>query len=492
MAAFGDHRLVYVLAVVNAYLFGVCAASYLFVRRFAPNAGWLAAAVPATILLTMPLAWAPVLRGFLDVGGAALAVLALTAYLSRPRADLRWRHLVTLAALLVGLALFRRWYNFWVVAFVLLMGVEAALAAGAAAVRGRWRDAVWAFRPVVAVAGLFALGHLLVAFPLVLSTVKFNHAEAYAAYKSLTPFADRVWLVVAHFGPVYFLAAGLSVLYLVTRPDTRRAALFTAGMVPVIVAHFLRVQDFNGHHMSLLLPALLLLPATALARLLGDLPRWAGGLGVLALFAVGVLGLAPVVSEDAEPVRLRPLASDAVYRPFTRADRDEFRRLLRWLGDRPGERFVLVASSPDLHPTMLQAAERSWREPFPAEARRLPTSEVDRVNGFPASVFRAELVLVADPPQTHLRPEEQQTIVLPAEALRTGTGVGAAFDRLPDEFRLQNGVTVRAYRRARPVDPAAFAAFCDKLRQAHPDWPNVWTPPEPIEKLLTVPPPAPR
>jgi hypothetical protein len=48
-------------------------------------------------------------------------------------------------------------------------------------------------------------------------------------------------------------------------------------------------------------------------------------------------------------------------------------------------------------------------------------------------------------------------------------------------------VTVRVYRRTRPIDLAAFKMFCEKLKQAHPDWPNVWTPLEPAEAMLAVP-----
>ncbi len=493
MAAFGDHRLVFVLAVVNGYLLAVWAAAVAFVARFAPRSGWLAAAVPAVILLTMPMAWGPVLRGFLDVGGVALAILALVVYLGRPRGELRWRRLLLTAGLLVALSLFRRWYNFWVVAFVLVAGAEAGLAALGCAARGRWRDAVRALRPPVAVAGLFGLFLLEVAFPLVMLTATTDYAAAYYGYKSIEPFSVRVWKAVDHVGPGYFLAAALALAYLLTRPDARRAALFTAAMVPVIVAHFLRVQDFNAHHLYLLLPALLVLPATAAPRLLRRLPRWAGGAALTAVAVVGVALMAAVVDPDYEWVRsfLRPLAPSAEYRPFARSDLPELRRMLRWVDDetaRTGERFVVVSSSNNLHPTMFWSAERSLREPFPAEARRLDTAEVDRVTGFPAGLFRAGLVLVASPPQTHLRAAEQQTILVPTRCLLDGTGVGRAFDKLPVEFHLRNGVTVYAYRRARPIDPADFAAFCEELRQAHPDWPSVFTPPGDPAELLAVPP----
>jgi hypothetical protein len=120
----------------------------------------------------------------------------------------------------------------------------------------------------------------------------------------------------------------------------------------------------------------------------------------------------------------------------------------------------------------------------------MPTSDVDRVGGFPVGLFRASLVLVPSPPQTHLRPGEQEVIAFPSHCLLTGTGIGRAFDRLPVGFHVQNGITVFAYRRVRPVDAADFAALCEHLRRSHPTRPHVFTPPVPEEELLAVPSPV--
>lgn len=156
MIAFGDQRVVFVLAVVNGYLLAAAVAAWRFTARFAPGSGWVAAAVPAGLLVTMPVAWVPILRGYYDIGGAALGVAALTVYLSRPRADLRWPQLLGVAALLVAAVLFRRWYGFWVVAFLGLVGAECGLAAVAAAARRQWADAGRAARPAVALGGVGA------------------------------------------------------------------------------------------------------------------------------------------------------------------------------------------------------------------------------------------------------------------------------------------------------------------------------------------------
>jgi hypothetical protein len=114
----------------------------------------------------------------------------------------------------------------------------------------------------------------------------------------------------------------------------------------------------------------------------------------------------------------------------------------------------------------------------------LPSPEVDRVGGFPAGLFEAEVVVTAWSPQTHLRPAEQQIVVLPAERLYSGTGLGKAFDRLPGEYRLEDGVVAYIYKRVRPMADADVQELSDRLRAVHPDCPGVYMPPPDVKKWL--------
>jgi hypothetical protein len=352
---------------------------------------------------------------------------------------------------------------------------------------------------VAAVGGLSATLVAALALPMVLEVGRADYADSYAAYRSRDGLGDRVRAVVRDVGPGYAFAAAAAAAFLACRPATRRPALFVGGMAPVIVLHFLRVQDFAPHHLYLLLPAVLLPIATAAAVLLGRLPGWAAAAGVAGLAAAGAVALAAAVEGRAAWVHrpVAPLLSAVEVRPLTRPDLDECRRLVRFLDaetGRTGERFAVVSSSAALHPSMLAVAGWSLREPFPGAARLEPAGDVDRVNGFPAGVFRAGLVVVADPPQTHLAPAEQQTVLVPARHLLGGTGIGRAFDRLPEAFALADGVTVRVYRRARPVAPEDLAAFAAELRRAHPCLPHVFTPPPDVTAAAQDPggPTAPR
>jgi hypothetical protein len=489
-AAFGDSRLVYVLAVVNCYLAGLAAAGWLFVRRFAPSAGAAAVVAPLLLVLLSPTAWGPVLRGYLDVGGAALGVLALLVYLSRPAGELPWPRVVLLAGLLVGMALFRRWYSFFVVAFFLVAGADTAVAALRAWPRGGWRGAARRAAPLI-LAGVWA-GVLLLSFAAdwAYRAATTDYADTYAAYKMHDAAADRAWEAVNYCGLGAGAAAAAGLLVCLGSRSARRPAVLVAAMYPVMLLLFIRVQGMGPHHYNLLLPAYVLLPALALA----SLPGWLRWPGVAAAAAFGLAVMAAAVHptpEVREP--LGRAVSPLAYPPMTRDDLPEFRRLLRRTGEAAEEAdgpVAVVASSLTVSGTMFATADRTFREPLVRRDRVLIGGEVDRVNGFPGLFLRADVLVVADPPQTHLQAGEQESIAVTAASLLTRRDIGAAFDRLPGEFHLGDGVTVSLYRRARPISQADFDAYLARLRRAHPDRPVFFTPPPGTEALLRWPRPG--
>ena len=490
---FGDSRLVYILAVANLYLVGLGLASVLFVRRILPSSPTLSTTVPLLMVLLCPVAWLPLLRGYLDIGGAAIAVLVLLAYLSKPAGELGWPKAIQLALLLVALTLFRRWYSFFVVAFFLIAGMDTGLVAIKGLLRFGFREAFRRAAPL-GLAGLWAFALLFtVAGGWVIRAATTNYADDYFAYKSLDPLHERAWLIVENCGPGYFAAALLGLIVSLCYRELRRPALVIAGMVPVMTVHFLKTQDPGPHHYYLFLPALVLLPSLAGVRFLYLLSMYAR-LPLLMLAAlIGTISM--YVMFDPHGMKyhedLRPAVSRLHSPPLTRHDLPELIRLMKAADEATpdGGTVVVASSSLALSPTTLQTADRSLGEPIIDRRKVRLTPEVDRVSSFPEGFFQADVIVVVDPPQWHLRPEEQQVIVITAESLLQNREIGKAFDRLPGEYRLfdpQRGQDVIAfiYRRARPIPKADFEEYVAKLKAAHPTRTRLSEPPPGLERYL--------
>ena len=495
VAIFGDTRLVYQLAIVNLYLASVAVVVWQFVVRFVPAAGWFGVAVPLVVTLLCPICWMPLVRGYLDIGGVAIVIAILGIYLGRPVTQLRVSHVVTLITLLTLLALFRRWYCFFIVAFFLLAGIDATVAVIRGWYLGGWRAAKVAGRGFWSL-GLIGVGLMFtlttVATPWVHRVLTTNYADAYTAYKSDGSFGQRLGTPLSNCGWGQLIAVGIGLGVLVFCRDTRRAGLFVFLLSPIMLLHFLRTQDMGTHHDYLLLPMYLLIPSLAIVRLLGMSPHWLQGMVVLGI--TGLLGVSmnlifwptPLI----EPSRLLPIVSPLRYPPLVRDDLLELRRLLRYVEQEAAAengRGAVISSSPTLNTTTVQQANRSLQDSLIDARRVLPTQEVDRVNGFPTNLFRAPIIIVATPLQTHLTREEQQLVLIPTELLNQCKGVGRAFEKLPESFALSGGVRVNIYRRTRTITPEEFEDFCSLLKLVHPETASFYTPPGDIEDFLKVP-----
>jgi hypothetical protein len=285
------------------------------------------------------------------------------------------------------------------------------------------------------------------------------------------------------------IAVVVSILILVRSCETRRAALIVGLMPPIMLLQLLKTADPGPHHWYLLLPAYVLLPSLALAKVLGNARRLVRWLVVGLVAGAGATQMAVMFLPEARPLypHLRPGVSRLYFPPIVKSDLPEFIRLLRATDEAaPTDtgRIAVVASSLTINPSMFATADLSLGQALLPSHKVLLTPEVDRVSGFPNGLFEADLVVVAWPPQTHLRPEEQQVIVLTAERLHHRTGIGKAFDRLPGEYHLAGGVTASLYVRARPVETCDLNELADRLREAHPNRPVLFTPQAGIERWL--------
>ena len=471
----GESRLAYELAVGNLYGGAVALAAVVAVASVSRGVGPTGAAWVAGLAATCPVVWDPTLRGYLDLGGVALALAALGVYLARPAAELRWQHVLALGATLATLLLFRRWYSFWVVAFVAVALAEAALTA----LRSRsLRLGDW--RPVVVAGGVALFLFASIAWPAVRRVAATDYADIYAAYRTdagVWPrLGDLARQVGFGYGAAYAVAAAVAVL----NPATRRAGLFATAMLPVMLAHFYRVQDMGFHHRMLLAPSFLLVVGLAVVPLL-KAPRGVRAVGLLAggmlMLAGFALSFAPRLHDTR--AALEPWVTRSPAYPEVRADIDELLALADDAEREAAERdtpFAVVASSVALNQTHVTTVRPSLGLPRLGPARQVALPEVDKAFGFPNAFFECAVVVATDPPQTHLRAGEQVALETLARQVWAGDGLGAAFDRLPRVYVLNGGVRAQVFVRRRQVTPAELDDFSRILRAAHPDKPFVYEP----------------
>ncbi|RUL87791.1 hypothetical protein [Tautonia sociabilis] len=485
----GESRLSYELAVTNIYGGACLLGLMILVRGFwsereSARAGWWLELVPAAALLLLPAFWVPILRGYPEAGGMAMALVVLWLYFSST--DRRSYHpaYFAIGVLLAGLFIFRRWYAYWVVAFLAISALDRAVLAVMDLRRNGfdWRRLARLTLPVP-VMGLVAFAVLAgLAMPMVRRVLETDFADIYSAYNRGGGLIGNLTLSFRPFGWLPTLLGVASLLYLAAGRSTRRMSLFVGAQAVLIVALFFRIQFLMMHQLYMLLPGYLLVCCVAATRIAGLLPNrtlragWLGG-----LLAIGLTVSVPTYCGAARPL-IEPIAGLLPERcqPLVRHDLDAFIRLNsaieEHLAGTDGKVYVL-ASSISISADHLIHAGPSLRMPFPSANRVIGRwCIVDKTNSFPRELLQADLVVVASPIQYHLDPSDQRIVGIPARHFLEGTGIARAFERLPETFTIEQGIEVYLFKKTRPIEPSEVAELSDQLREAYPDRPYIYTP----------------
>jgi len=481
MSIFGESRLVYVLSIVNIYALPAAFVLTAATKAIAKRAGFQHAEslyyVVPIVLLTLPAFWVPTLRGYPDVGGLMIAGAVLFFYFNKRPRTLRASEAIACGVLLALLLLFRRWYGFWTVSFIMLLPVDGAFELW----NGRPFDfeACWkTFRPTILVALSFAVALICIAWPLVVHMIATPYRDIYSAYRGNTGLleslrdAGRFYL-----GTFICSAFAASVALLAASQSVRRLCVFLLAQLMLILVLFERIQGFAWQHCYLLIPTIVIFLSLALV-VIANISSW---LAVPMYSLVSIMAFSPVFSLHSGPLNHfgQEIAAAARCFPLIRYDLPEMRRLLGILEDydsRTGGTVYVLASSQIINSALLWEANLSLNTDYQVTGRILRTAEVDRRDGFPWQLLNAEYVLVAVPIQYHLRHEDQRMVELPAEALLMGRNIGDAFERLAESFVLDGDVKVYVFRKVRSITAKELSDLEGECKRVYPDAPGICIP----------------
>jgi hypothetical protein len=467
-------RAVYAFALLALYAAPALFALAVLARDLARRAGLrpeggLVLAV-AAVFAAYPAGMAVAARGMPDVGGVVLAVCALRLSDRLARllalgqghdariAPMTHRVALALALTMFSMFAFRRWYAFAAAGIAIVLAIELASIAVQRRARFRWKDAV-------ASAALGVLGLLALASPVIVDWLPnlgaHDYADLYAAYRKppdvfLRQLCDWVGLVPA-------LAAIGGAAFLMARSPNRRLLRLTLGSATIAAALFLRIQTPYIHHLYLIAPAIAAPIAGALMLVFARASRAA----LLGLVGLGAITLTPLAAA-LNPLGLTPIAG---LPRAPRADLDELYRLKDWVDQRarPDAKVCGLGSSYTFSGQLIGELWqlRPAREIAPKPKTDVKMPDVDAVDGPPTSGFKdCATIIVGDPVQTHLNPDDQQTVVVPSREMLTGQGIGAKFRRTGEVFRLENGVSAIVFERITPLDDADIAALRSRWRAA--------------------------
>lgn len=452
----GDARLPYILAIVNLYAFPtILLFFFLFRTAFSSTSGKqsiLPYVFPLTLAL-LPQFWVPVLRGFPDVIGVLIITVVMLFYFSRPIEEQIFIHLFLVSFLLVLMILMRRWYAFWVVSFFM-----ALLFDGFVFNFPVYRFEIKKYRPalrnILLVGMISAFLLFLIAAPVAERMVLTDYTDIYSAYRNYDSLIVPIKRIYDYFGFVPILLFSCGLFFSILDRRTRRYSLFLFLQLIFIVLLFSRTQNFGSQHYYLLIPTIVVFMTLIARRILHARPMLYQILflaGFVFLYSIN-FSYTLIPKAYAHFERFASPLLGVRHFPLVRRDIGVLNDLLISLNHLISSKNDLVyvlSSSVILNDDLLRKASRMNH--MTIQKHILPVCHVDKRDGFPYNFFEAKYVIVGEPIQYHLNPNDQRVIGILGGQILHQKKIGSSFKRLPYEFNLDNNVRVSIYEKKSPV-----------------------------------------
>jgi hypothetical protein len=435
-----------------------------------------------TLLIAFPLFLDRVLDLMPDIGGVALVVIALflatdvislivtptTAEQRSPDLARLARLCLALGGLLCLMVFFRRWYVFAAVG-ICAAGLVLICWEAAANREARQRIVGHLHIPVILItaSALTFISWLLIDWSA--QPGQHNYADLYASYAFGFKVNHRLFSVA--FGLIPPALALLGLLWTGIVAQERRLLWLLVLSTAISCLLFMQVQSPSQHHYYLLMP---LFGAGIVTLSLRMQLRW-GPVAAVALAVLLLMGSA-TVSRLPDSIRkdYKPFHDLRSWLPDKQAGSEGLVTMAKWLmsEENRSRKFCLIASGTTINQSIMFEL---WQiapgiPPFVFADRMVFLGEVDSRDGPPGGGFdQCEIALVAWPPQLHLPKGHQYSVELPATDLMENTGIGAAFQRLPQTFGLVPGIEVRAFRKLREPSEAEYAELVQRFHAARMD-----------------------
>ncbi|MEG4529617.1 hypothetical protein [Microcoleus sp. D2_18a_D3] len=492
---FGESRLSYILSVSLIYvlpfrlLLGAISAKLIPV--YPRRVFW------STVLLSLliPMSWIPTLRGYLDTGGCVFVALAIWVYLQDVKLKSWWK-IPLIGFLLAAAILLRRHFAYSAIAFfgaatlqafiefiVLIYRKETALsspkdkdATVPLAYRGLFESGIKL--GLIAVTSLTIL--MLVAGDFTRSALTVDYRNLYVAWSLpvndiLTRYADfyglGTWLLV-----LIGFSAGI-----LTRRLVPAAAIFVSLFGVLSLIEWLLVLRYGYLHYTIHITPIALLGLSTFFW-----TTWLTLKGKVRYFMVGAAGLYLVLNAA---VGLIPLKIDLSrlfvgnFPPLVRSDYDEVVKLVEFLRKlAPNEEPIYIAgASNSFNANILRQANRKLNPPEGWwRLNTIGRPQIDSRDTYPLpELLQSQYAVVAVPFQQVLptdeqvlRSHEQDVVKVVYDAFTQNWEIARDFQLLPEQFKLENGVTVSIYRRMRPTDPATAVRTLDAMQRQIVDRPG--------------------
>ncbi len=481
LQSFGDTRLSFVLSIVWVYQIPfVLITGAIATKLIRAPSKWVFWSTVFLGLVT-PIALAPALRGYPDVGGILLVACAVLVYLHNPKLENWWQ--IGLIGFLIAVAIiFRRHFTYSGIAFYISAFVLAFIEYINELRRsqsGAWHGLLKSISRI-GITGLVSIVTLAVlGRPLLKNMLTTDYAALYSSY-SLEPIQILLFLINSY-GWLTWILVVLGFAFGLSRGVLRYSvAVFIVvfGIISIILWMFVASQrsiQYTLHQTPFIVLGLSTLIWTSWISFTGKKRFFVLIIVITFLLYNAIVGLAPI----ALPYQISPLFS-VNNRPLVRSDYDEVAGLITYLREitTVDEPIYVVDSSVVMNYDLIEQAEQAIYGRDQTKLTVLDTPQIDSRDFYPLEqLLGAKYLILSTPFQHHLPPDQQNVVRVVYDAFIEKWDISQDFSNLPIELNLDRETTLKIYKRTRTTTlQTALGTFSlmrgyfEQPPAAQPDW----------------------
>lgn len=363
------------------------------------------------IVIFCPAMHLPALLGYLDIIGLMFISMILVLIKDYEFSEINAKKMFLIGILLIMLFISRRWYAYWIVSFFISLGISYFITD--VVINKQFKDYICRIKNIFIFGIIMLIIIILIFFPLLRRIIESNFTIAYSAYKSggisyeISEFIKSLGIF-----PTSIMCFGI--FGGVKRKESRNFSLQLVIIPIICIILFNSIQTMGIHHRYLLMASAMYFQGIGCITIIdffkNNIKR---NMVLLSLIIIYVCNF--YVSITGKGTRY--LFTNLDCKPVKMESYDQNYRMVNFVEDKfdeTGEKTYILASSALYNEEIVSCY---YMPDLRMQDMVYRTNCVDLRDGFPEQFLTAKYVIVVDPIQYHLRPEDQRTIGILASAL---------------------------------------------------------------------------
>lgn len=463
--AFRESRLAYILALSLFYLIPLVFIINFFVRKaFSLKGAWSTLFI-ITVCITFTAFWKPTLRGLPDIVGL-IPISLYCIYILRENLTEKFS---LSACFILGLLswspfLLRRWYAYTIVAMYCSTFIYYFLV--------NYKDLnikkIAILLSNVFVSGIFVIGFtFLFQKDLLVRVIFTDYSSLYAAYQQSVYLS--IMSLYNYMGAYLLPFVFCGVLFAIFQFRKKDGAFVIFCMLNFIISFllFTNTQAPGIHHILPFAFWLLIIFIYSLFSIM----RFVGEVISRFIFVIVMLFCCFSFAHTFIPQINKVYIYDFIFPqklyPLKVDNYNEYNDLINDIKNLTshGEKISILSSNGILSDDLLLSISNDLLKDNIVFA-----SQVDMRDKLNFNIFQSEYVVVPTTPQTHLNPDDQMVITIPAKVIVEKRNIGNAYKVISRDYELSDGVIARIYKKTRPFTIDEVDALLKPFYDKYPDW----------------------